>query len=329
MPSPLPLPAALRQKQRWITPEALNLAPELIGQPLGTPWRRALAMAVDLSVVGLLTGVSGAWLWAGLALVLLQLRNRPRHAPARRRLWVGWVAAAFIAWLALEEAGNQWQAWQVPAVGAADAVATPDDDAPDSTPAAAAAARLAAAAVRGPAASAASAAGAASAASAPSDAERIIELEARLADALKEARHAQRALEERPAGVREHVTRFLDDLGAGLGWGIVYFSLLPAWWGGQTVGKKLLRLRVVELTGKPMTVLRSLKRYGGYAAGLATGGLGFLQVLWDPNRQGLHDKAAHTAVLDLRPGAAPAPALPLPAAQPAAQRSPEALPPPA
>jgi hypothetical protein len=42
------------------------------------------------------------------------------------------------------------------------------------------------------------------------------------------------------------------------------------------------------------------KRYGGYAAGLATGGLGFMQVLWDPNRQALHDKAAHTAVIDLR-----------------------------
>ena len=29
------------------------------------------------------------------------------------------------------------------------------------------------------------------------------------------------------------------------------------------VGKKLLRLRVVELTGQPMTVMRNLKRYGG------------------------------------------------------------------
>lgn len=151
-------------------------------------------------------------------------------------------------------------------------------------------------------------------------------LQTRLAAAEQEAREARRALAERPAGVREHLSRFLDDLGAGLGWGIVYFSLLPAWWGGQTVGKKLLRLRVVELTGKPMTVLRSLKRYGGYAAGLATGGLGFLQVLWDPNRQGLHDKAAHTAVVDLRPGrqlaAVPTPTLagpPVPA--------PEALPP--
>ena len=89
-------------------------------------------------------------------------------------------------------------------------------------------------------------------------------------------------------------------MGAKFGWGIVYFSLLPAWWSGQTVGKKLLGLQVVELTGQPMTVMRCLKRYGGYAAGLATGCLGFGQALWDPNRQAIQDKAAHTAVIDLR-----------------------------
>jgi hypothetical protein len=47
-------------------------------------------------------------------------------------------------------------------------------------------------------------------------------------------------------------------------------------------------------------VLLALKRYGGYAAGMATGGLGFAQALWDANRQGLQDKAAHTVVIDLR-----------------------------
>jgi uncharacterized RDD family membrane protein YckC len=325
------LPDTLRQKQRWLTPESLNLAPDLAGQPLGTPWRRALAMGVDLAVVGLLTGVSGAWLWAGLALVLLQLRNRPRHAPASRRQWVGWVAAAFIAWLALEEAGNQWREWREPAAAAAaQAAAAPDDDEPESAatagPAAAPPAASAASAASAGPGQALAARAAASSASAPSDAERIASLQARLAAEAQETRYAQRALAERPTGLREQVSHFLDELGAGLGWGIVYFSLLPAWWGGQTVGKKLMRLRVVELTGKPITVMRSLKRYGGYAAGLATGGLGFLQVLWDPNHQGLHDKAAHTAVLDLRPAAAP-PAAPLPAAVPPPET--EALPPPA
>jgi RDD family len=287
----------LRERQRWITPEPLNLAPELVGLPLATPLRRAIAMALDLAVVGMLTGISGAWLWAGLALVLLQLHNRPRHAPPSRRQWVGWAAVALIALLALDEAHDRWTAWRATAAVAAagQAVATgPDlDDDEDAEPAVAADAADAASA-------------SASAAAPPSDAERIAQLESQLATAKKETRKVKRALAEKPAGLRAFVSGLLDDIGAGLGWGIVYFSLLPAWWGGQTVGKKLMRLRVLELTGKPMTVMRSLKRYGGYAAGLATGGVGFLQLLWDPNRQGLHDKAAHTVVVDLRLPRAPA-----------------------
>ena len=49
-----------------------------------------------------------------------------------------------------------------------------------------------------------------------------------------------------------------------------------------------------------MTVMRWLRRYGGYAAGMATGGLGFLQMIWDVNRQGIQDRTAHTVVVDLR-----------------------------
>jgi hypothetical protein len=120
----------------------------------------------------------------------------------------------------------------------------------------------------------------------------------RLERAEAELHEARQALQRRTLG--DHVQATLDDWGASFGWGVVYFSLLPALWQGQTLGKRLLRLRIVELTGKPITPLRGLKRYGGYAAGLATGGLGFLQVLWEPNRQGLHDKAAHTVVLDER-----------------------------
>jgi hypothetical protein len=112
--------------------------------------------------------------------------------------------------------------------------------------------------------------------------------------------------EHRPPSLADRLDAAVAELGLGFGWGIVYFSLLPALWPGRTVGKALLRLRIVELSGRPLTPLRALKRYGGYAAGIATGGLGFAQALWDPNRQCLHDKAAHTVVLDLR-GAAPAP----------------------
>ncbi len=292
--------------QRWISPEPLNLAPELVGAPLAAPVRRALAMALDLLVVALLTGVSGLWLWLGLGLVLLQLRARQRSAPPGRRAIVGWVGAALVLLLAVQEAQQRWEDWRHPEA-AAKAAATEDAadlaeaaealravELPAPTPAVAVRALAYAASAASAAADAASARQAASAP--PVDlARRVRQLEAELVEARKPQK----------LHLKDRLLGFLDEIGAGLGWGIVYFSLLPAWWGGQTVGKKLLRLRVVELTGKPMTVMRNLKRYGGYAAGLATGGIGFLQILWDPNRQGLHDKAAHTAVVDLRVPARP------------------------
>ena len=283
---PAPLQSTRPDKPRWITPEPLNVAPALVGLPLAHPGRRALAMGLDLILLALLSGVSGFWLLGGLALVVLQLRSQ-RGGTTKKRLVVGWLGAGVLALLALQEARTDW--------------AERDDEsavpvvqiAADTAAVTAVATAVATAAVP---AAAPSAAGPAASAEA-----RIHELEAALADARK------------PVPLRRQFNQWLESVGATLGWGIVYFSLLPAWWGGQTVGKKIVRIRVLELTGKPMTVLRCLKRYGGYAAGMATGGLGFAQMLWDPNRQALQDKAAHTAVVDLRAPRLP-PADPLEAA---------------
>ena len=105
---------------------------------------------------------------------------------------------------------------------------------------------------------------------------------------------------ERAGHWRERLRRLGLDFGIGYGWALVYFTLLPTWWSGQTLGKRVFGLRVREITGKPMTPLLNFKRFGGYLAGMATGGLGLAQALWDANRQGLQDKAAHTVVVDER-----------------------------
>jgi uncharacterized RDD family membrane protein YckC len=257
------LPARTTDTRRWITPEPLNVAPGLIGLPLARPQQRAMAMAADLLVVALLSGVSGFWLVGGLVLVVLQLRSRRGEGTPMRAL-LGWLFAALLALLALQALVQGWNDEPDPAPPAAVLKGQP----PASDPVASA--------------------------PAPSAAERIEVLQAELAEARR----------PRPLSLRDEFDRVLDAAGASFGWGIVYFSLLPAWWGGQTLGKKLFGLRVLELTGRPMTVLLCLKRYGGYAAGMATGGLGFLQLIWDQNRQALQDKAAHTVVVDLR--AAPA-----------------------
>ena len=296
-PTPAP-PAAARGKPAWITPEPLNVASHLVGLPLAPPVRRAWAMGVDLLVVALLSGVSGLWLWAGLALVVLQLRSR-KGSTTRKRQVVGWLGAGLLMLLAVQGALSAWGE-RDPSddhdPGSAIAEAAEASNATTAVAAASAAAEMAAQALD--AAASASSAGVDTAAAAAASAPPALTAQA------AQARIAQLQAEldaaRQPLSWRQQLDHLLESVGASFGWGIVYFSLLPAWWGGQTVGKKLLGLQVVELTGKPMTVLRCLKRYGGYAAGMATGGLGFVQALWDPNRQALQDKAAHTAVVDLR-----------------------------
>lgn len=111
----------------------------------------------------------------------------------------------------------------------------------------------------------------------------------RLEDDLEEARNAH--------GIRAFLSGAADDLGVGFGWSAVYFTAFWALWRGQTPGKRFANLRVLRLDGKPMGWWLSFERFGGYAASLSVGLLGFAQILWDRNRQGLHDKATETVVV--------------------------------
>jgi hypothetical protein len=95
------------------------------------------------------------------------------------------------------------------------------------------------------------------------------------------------------------------DFGLSLGWFGLYFTLVLAWWNGYTPGKRLLHIRVYRLDGRPMTLWSSFERFGGYAAGPATGLLGFAQVFWDPNRQGIHDKISGTVVVRMKDARTP------------------------
>lgn len=91
----------------------------------------------------------------------------------------------------------------------------------------------------------------------------------------------------------------LNDLGLGFGFSAVYFSCFTAWFSGQTLGKKLLNIQVIQLNNTPLSLWDAFGRYGGYGAGLATGLLGFVQIYWDYNRQAIQDKIAATVVIDL------------------------------
>jgi hypothetical protein len=93
---------------------------------------------------------------------------------------------------------------------------------------------------------------------------------------------------------------FSRTFGLTFGWAGMYFTLCLAWLRGRTLGKFIVGTRVVRLDGKPLTTLDAFTRYGGYAAGLATGMIGFARLLWEPNRQAIQDKIAWTVVLRVR-----------------------------
>lgn len=95
----------------------------------------------------------------------------------------------------------------------------------------------------------------------------------------------------------KQIETLLEDLGLSFGWAAFYFTVLTRYWHGQTLGKKLLGIRVIQLDGTPLSLMDSFNRYGGYGAGLATGLLGFLQVYWDANRQAIQDKISATVVI--------------------------------
>jgi uncharacterized RDD family membrane protein YckC len=266
----------------WVQPEALNVTPALLGAPLAPHGRRAAAMGVDVALVALLSSTGMFWIVAGIGALAVQLRTPTPGRPRSRAVLMA-VALALLMLVAVDR-GSAWWAHRGDAPRAA---AAKDDDDDDDLPAAASAASAIALA--------------AGQTQHLRDAARIEDLEARLAEAHK----------ARPLQWRDEAMRRLHRLGLRFGWAIAYFSLLPFWWQGQTVGKRLFGLRVVQLAGKPMGVMDCFGRYGGYAAGLATGGIGLLQALWDPNRQAVQDKLAHTVVIDLRGPRALAPPTPL------------------
>ncbi len=129
--------------------------------------------------------------------------------------------------------------------------------------------------------------------------ERSLSLAQEARDAAEtDAQSARQALEEREnRGPLRWLYDLLDEVGLGFGWGALYLTITHAWWKGTSVGKRLFRIRVVMIDNRPPGWWLSFERAGGYAAGLATGLLGFAQVFWDPNRQAIHDKVAETVVI--------------------------------
>jgi len=66
---------------------------------------------------------------------------------------------------------------------------------------------------------------------------------------------------------------------------------------GQTLGKLVYGLRVVDTGGRPPGYLRAAGRAALGTLGIVAVGLGLLPVLFDPARRALHDRVLHTRVI--------------------------------
>jgi uncharacterized RDD family membrane protein YckC len=79
---------------------------------------------------------------------------------------------------------------------------------------------------------------------------------------------------------------------------VIYFGLTTYFGNGKTLGKKLLKIRVVSITHPQMTLWQSIERALGYGASILEGGFGFIQFFINPNRRTVHDRIAETIVVD-------------------------------
>ena len=66
---------------------------------------------------------------------------------------------------------------------------------------------------------------------------------------------------------------------------------------GQTLGAKVMGIRVVGIDGNPLSVGAALARVLGAYVSSVLLGIGYLWMLWDANKQTLHDKMASSIVV--------------------------------
>ena len=87
----------------------------------------------------------------------------------------------------------------------------------------------------------------------------------------------------------------------GLVFGLAYFTYFEGGPAGQTLGKRLLGIRVYDFNGQgPIGYGRALLRYIGRIVSGIPCALGYLWMLWDKEKQTWHDKFATTVVVPVR-----------------------------
>ena len=78
---------------------------------------------------------------------------------------------------------------------------------------------------------------------------------------------------------------------------VLYYVLSWAYLDGATIGKKIMKIKIIKADGSKLDVVSAFVRYLSYIVSSIPLGLGFFWVIWDSKKQGWHDKIAKTYVI--------------------------------
>jgi uncharacterized RDD family membrane protein YckC len=79
--------------------------------------------------------------------------------------------------------------------------------------------------------------------------------------------------------------------------GLAYYIIMWARFDGATIGKKILKIKIVNDDGSTLTDQAVILRFAGYILSALPLLLGFLWIIWDREKKGWHDKIAKTRVI--------------------------------
>jgi hypothetical protein len=280
-----------------VTPDAFSVAEELIGRPLAAPWRRAAALLIDLVLIFALTKTGGFAFSVLVSLTAFWLIVR--GAKGWKSAFIRGSAAlpagviVLVVCLALFWDGPDYGPNAAELARFSEAMGSEDPRIRE-----AAVLELQAAFEEQPGELDDGEAGAifGDDAPEPGSAEEARRQAVREYARVSQENQVLRSQLEEPS-LKYLAQALANDLGLSIGWTGLYFTLFPAFWRGRTPGKFLFRLRVVRLDLSPIRPWTAFERFAGYAAGVATGLLGFVQIFWDANRQGVQDKIVGTVVI--------------------------------
>lgn len=251
---------------RKVRTETLAVAPEIVGLTLAEPWRRLAAMIVDLAAIAALSLLTAPFLGLALGLMLALILGTGKDAPFALRIarWVCRLLGAAVMVLSALALGHasfmrgDINLDVLHATGESPAMKQTVFVPPNAT---------------------------------------YNQLRSATDDLSRQVESLKAEIRAADDSLPRRAQVLAGSAGVTFGWSGIYFTLLTGLFNGRTLGKFLFRTRAAKINGTRFTYFDGFVRQGGYVAGVAMGMIGFLKLLWEPNRQTVEDRIAATVVV--------------------------------